>query len=212
MKQSEMLFHYQQHEAAVAIAQTRLGNNRLWEAISHAMEAWPYLDGMTLYLRRTYGQELVQYTAIEIVLKSAPYLLDMKSLVLAEELLQSNRKLRRYSATDLDEMLEDAVHDIQIAFQLWKLVESETTVQEKGSLQPSSDRFVDCWMRMGLLDRRSSKSAGPNGLTKVTNAKTITPCLCRSCGHLIQTRKIDALSPFQCENCGTFDSQLILSH
>lgn len=205
MKKSEMelhsrLYHEKLRSAAVA---EHAGMYRA--ALDAAVTAWQHIDGMMQYERKYEGKEFASIPAIDLALKYAPLLLDMRRLDELEDLLSQYKRIDRHASDDIQAKVEEARARIRQNHRLWSYLERQPGASqdgleaELGGTQSYWRSVAEVWARMGLLSR--TPVGRSYSLSLATRMGEVVPAKCPACGHVAESPKAMFLEQITCPEC-----------
>jgi predicted Zn-ribbon and HTH transcriptional regulator len=175
-------------------------------AVTHAVEAWEYVDGMMKYERRFEDAEFKSLPCIDLVLRYAPLLFDVSSLDRLGELLKKHRSVEKHTTDDLEARLTKAREFLCRAHRLWSLIEQnpgitlDEVTARLGDKLRESPAMVARWEEMGLITRSQSRTGVSLRLT--TRLESDALARCPSCGAKVQARKLSLWKEQRCPKCG----------
>ncbi len=205
MTKREMEIAYEAYYSRMARAREAAQQGLHRSAVQEALEAWPFIDGMMQYARRYKHEEFDTVSAIDLVLKYVPLLLDFRQLDRLEALLKEYRRIERDTAADVGEQLAKARLRMWAAHRLWDYIESRPDVRQAelrtvlGGNQQEWVGIVETWEKMGLL-RRTAES-GTYTLSFCTRMGEVIPSKCPACGGVTEAPKAMLLEPLTCPAC-----------
>lgn len=175
-------------------------------AISHAIRAWPFLEGMMQFERRWEGATFKSIPCVDMVLRLAPPLLNWSALDQLETLLRARRAIDRSTSDDLADRLRGARALLALAHSIWRHVQANPGASYdavRADVQGGhSDlrNIIDRWVDMGILVR-----TGPSSDTRLRLATDLGRAMtakCSACGENVAMAFRDALHPRSCPKCG----------
>ena len=215
MKKAELEEHRDNYDDLLseALAARKDGEYRL--AVQRSLKAWEFVDGMMQYERRYNSREFGSVTAIDLILKYAPLLLDCESLDKLADLLHSCRRIEKNTSESLAEKLDHARARLWDAHCLYDHLERNPGARQDelrrtlGGEQDGWRQMAEAWEKMGLVFRKSS--GGSYALNLVTRLGELVPAMCSACGVLTEAPKAMLLEELSCPDCGETNLFLILA-
>jgi hypothetical protein len=214
MKKAEMEAHSSAYFAALAYAEASEEKGMYRPAMTAALSAWEHVDGMMQYARKYQNTEAPKITAIDMVLRYAPLLLDAESLTKLDALLTEIRRISRDAATDIPAALAGAQKQILDNHRLWKKLEASPETREDflynelGGRQEYWSSVIISWSKMGLVTRKAQWHSFQIALT--TRMGQVVRGKCPSCGTISEAPKAMLLEPTHCPQCKSTVSFVIL--
>lgn len=205
MKKAEMEAESLQYREMMSVAQAAERRGMYREALTVAISAWPYVDGMVLHERKYRDNEVANIAAIDLVLRYAPLLLDARPLNELEKLLTSYKRVLKDSFESMSERLARARAQIWENHRLWTYLEQNPGTEQDGlrqALGGEQERWrsvAESWERMGLLGR--TPAGRSYRLTLATRMGEIVRAKCPGCGHVDEAPKGMFLEQMTCPNC-----------
>jgi hypothetical protein len=135
MKKLEMEAEIFQYREKMGLAQAAERRGMYREALDVAMSAWPYVDGMVLHERKYRDNEVGNIAAIDLVLRYAPLILDVRPLNALEQLLASYKRVLKEAFTTLTERLAAARAQIRQNHLLWTHLEQNPGAEQESLRQ-----------------------------------------------------------------------------
>lgn len=215
MKKAEMELHQQNYHGLMERARVaeRLGLYR--EAIDHALEAMPFVDGMMQFERRYENKDFRSVPAFEMAMKYAPLLMDAEVLTSLEGLLKERRRIEKNTEVSLGDKLTDAWERMWEAHSLWTHIEQEPGCRQDqlreilGGEQERWRTIAETWEHMGLLHREPE--GGSYRLSLLTRLGQLVPAKCPACGVVIEVPKAMCFEDTSCPECSVTSLFVILS-
>lgn len=205
-KKAELEDEYEQYHAAMRRAKDAERSGLYRGAVDAALEAFPYIDGMMQFARRYRDEEFATITAIDVVLKYAPLLLDYLTLRKLGDTLQEQRRIERNTSHVMADKLAEADALMRDAHRLWNFIDREPNCRQdrlRQVLGGSQDRWrsiAEGWEKMGLLLR--SPEGGSYTLSLSTRMGQVVAGKCPSCGHVSEAPKAMFFEELDCAECG----------
>lgn len=205
MRKSEMEECSAAYRDALAAADQSIRSGMYSTAVSRAISAWPYIDGMMQYARKYEEHEFKSISVIDVVLKYAPLLMDHASLDKVECLLKEFKRIDRNTDADLVADLADARVRMWKNHRLWEHVERQPDCRQNelaGVLGPDQDYWrsvAEAWEQMGLLHR--TPNGGSYTLSLRTRLGQVVPGKCHNCGGVLEAPKAMLLEDARCPLC-----------
>lgn len=215
MKKAELEAHRQQYYGLLDAARGAERNGLLRDALSNALAAWDYVDGMMQFERRYEDADFDTIEAIELVLKFAPLLLESKSLVALEELLKTQKRIDKNTSVSLADRLAQSREHLWINHRLWSHLAENIGVRQdtlRRSLGGDQDYWrgvCEQWERMGLIDRLPESNS--YRLTLLTRTGAVTKAKCPSCAKIVEAPKAMFFEAMSCPACSTSVSFVLLA-
>jgi hypothetical protein len=205
MKKDEMEMHFREYGAKIATAQTAEKHGLFRETIAAAASAWANIDGMLQYASKYNNEEITDISAIDLVLKYAPLMLDNKTLNSLGELLRKSKRISRDDRNVLPETLEIARRKLRANHRLWTHIQMRGEVRQDdlgrqlGGEQDYWRWACESWERMRLLRRISDRNS--YRISFATRMGQIFPAKCPKCGDIVKAPKAMFLEPTRCAKC-----------
>jgi hypothetical protein len=205
MTKHEMESAYEHYDTCMAHAAKAARRGLYRRAVEHALEAWPFIDGMMQYARKYKDEEFDTVPAIDLVLEYVPLLLDFRQLDRLETLLKECRRIERDTTADVGAQLGMARERMWAAHRLWDHIESHPDVRQAelrtalGGKQQEWLAIVETWEKMGLLRRIAD--AGTYRLVFCTRMGEVISAKCPECGAVTEAPKAMLLEPLTCPAC-----------
>jgi len=206
MTKVEMTAHAVEYRNKMEAARKAEAENLYRDAVGLAMSAWVDIEGMLQYAKKYENRELAGIQAIDLVLKYAALLLDLKSLDACGRFLSGSRGIERRTTADLSGALAAAREALWQNHRLWTQLEKFSDVRQdqlNHRLGGDAARWrsvAEAWERMGLISRvpigRTYLLALSTRLGQVVSGK------CSLCGKTAQAPKAMFLEPLECPACG----------
>jgi hypothetical protein len=215
LKKAEMEAHRREYQSRMAEAFSAERKGLYRAAVAAALSAWDFIDGMMQYERKYEERQFASVSAIDMILKYAPLLLDFRCLDRLEGLLEDFKRIERDTSDDLGERLKTARAQMWDNRRLWEHLElhpgarQDELRQVLGNDQEYWRSVCHAWDRMGLLQRIAA--AGSYTLTLSTRLGQVISAKCPSCGNRAQAPKAMFLEQLECQKCGTAVLFVILS-
>jgi hypothetical protein len=205
MAKAEIFAHAAEYRTRMAAAQTAEAAGLYRDAIRHAMSAWDYIDGMLQHANKFENRDVPTIPAIDLTLKYAVLLLDLKPIEACEAFLARSPHIQKRTTENLAAKLSAARDELWENHRLWTHIEQSVEPRQdqlnyKLGGDPARWRLVvEAWERMGLISRvrigRTFLLALTTRLGQVVYAK------CSSCGDVAQAPKAMFLEPMPCPAC-----------
>jgi hypothetical protein len=215
MKKAEMEDHSYAYHQLMRDARNAEASGMYREAMEAAVSAWPHIDGMMQFEQRYQDAEFSSIPAIDLALKYAPLLLDLKRLDEIEQLLMQYRRIQKNASADLGAKVGAARAQIWQNHRLWgHLEQNPDTLQEElhqilGGEQERWRTVAASWEKMGLLNRtpegRSYRLSLSTRMGEVISGK------CPRCGHVDQAPKAMFLEQISCPQCRSREVFVLLA-
>lgn len=205
MAKAELQADQAAYDGHMARARAAEAAGRHADAILHAMEAWPHLDGMMKFERRWEEREFQSVACIDLVLRYAPLLFHFESLETLASMLKSQKSIDRNATDDLADRVSAAMSQLLRAQRLWNHIEDnpetrQDEVRERlGGDQDEWRATAERWAEMGLIVR--TKVGGRYQLELATNLDARVRGRCAECGRVVRGMKRDMLSEQACPAC-----------
>jgi hypothetical protein len=205
MKKDEMDIHFREYGAKIASAHAAEKHGLFRETIAAAASAWANIDGMLQYASKYNNEEITDISAIELVLKYAPFMLDYKTLNSLEELLRKTKRISRDDRSELPEKLETARRKLRANHRLWSHIQllgdvrQDELARQLGGEQDYWRWACECWERMRLLRRIPDRNSFR--LSFATRMGQIFPGKCPKCGDIVKAPKAMLLESTRCAQC-----------
>jgi hypothetical protein len=159
---------------------------------------------MLPYASRYEDREFSSISAIDLVLKYAPLLLDLRALDAVEQLLDDCRRIHRKSSEDLPAKVVTARESTRNNHRLWGHIERDGEIlqdelqQALGGREEEWRAVLHAWTKMGLLRRTAG---APYRVSLATRMGQIVRAKCSSCGHIDEAPKSMFLEKISCPKC-----------
>lgn len=205
MKKSEMELHSRLYHEKLRGAATAESAGMYRAALDAAVAAWQHIDGMMQYERKYEGKEFTSIPAIDLALKYAPLLLDMRRLDALDDLLGEYKRIDRHASDDIQSKVEQARARVWENHRLWSYIEhhpgapQEGLQGELGGIQSYWRSVAEAWSRMGLLARTAAGRSYT--LSLATRMGEVVPAKCPACGHVAESPKGMFLEQLTCPEC-----------
>lgn len=205
MRKAEMEEHHEAYRALMARAQAAEDQGLYREAMEAALAASHHADGMMQYAKKYQEREFASISAVDLVLRYGPLLLDFKSLRKVESLLDDYRRLTKGTSGDLPGKLAQAISRMWDNHRLWTYLERHPGIrqdglrQELGGEQEYWRSVAEAWERMGLL--RRVPEGGSYSLALATRMGQVVQGKCALCGHIVEAPKGMLLEKMVCPAC-----------
>lgn len=205
MKKAEMEEHRETYHHLMTEARSAERQGLYRKAVQSALEAWDHIDGMMQFEKRYGDTEFDSLSAIDLVLKYTPLLLDFETLDALEELLKSYRRIERDTSESLGERLQAARERMWKNHRLWDHLEQNPDARQdqlRGHLGGEQERWravAEGWEKMGLISR--SPEGGSCRLALCTRLGEMVRAKCSSCGNTLEGSKGLFLEPMDCPRC-----------
>lgn len=205
MKKDEMDIHFREYGAKIATAKAAEEHGFFRDVIAAAASAWTNIDGMLQYASKYHNEQITGISAIELVLRYAPLMLDFKTLNSLGEMLRKSKRISRDDRSDLPEQLETARRKLRANHRLWSHIQMLGEVRQDdlskqlGGEQDYWRWACESWERMRLLrripDRNSYRLSFATRMGQVISGK------CPKCGKTTEAPKAMLLEPTHCPQC-----------
>jgi hypothetical protein len=205
MKRAELEEHCNLYDQCMASANVAEAAGLYRAALDAAMSAWQYIDGMMQYGRKYESRDFASVSAIDLVLKYAPFLLDREPLEALERLLTEKKRIERDTSDDMGERLAEALAELWDNHRLWTYLEMHPGTRQDelrqilGGDQAQWRSAAESWERMGLL--RRSPESGSYRLALRTRVGQVVSGKCSACGHVVDAPKGMFFEPLDCPQC-----------
>jgi hypothetical protein len=205
MKKAAMEAHHAEYGARMSAARTAERDGLYREAMSHALSAWEFIDGMMQYAKRYEERSVDSVSAIDLVLRYAPLLLDRKSLDTLEGLLKEYRRIERDVEADMGGKLAKARANLWENHRLWAHLETNGDVRQDelrrhlGGEQERWRAVSEAWEAMGLVHRRPE--GGSYRVELSTRLGQVVKAKCPRCGKAQDAPKAMFLEELACPKC-----------
>lgn len=215
MKKGELEEHRDKYDNLMLRARRAHQNGLFREAVQFALASWDYIDGMMQYERKYEKAEFESISAIDLVLKYAPVLLDSSTLDKLSVLLEEKRRIERDTSADMGAKLTEAKALMWRAHRLWDYLEQNTDVRQDrlrevlGGDQDVWRSICDAWHKMGLITRKAD--GGSYGLELSTRLGEVVDGKCSACGKSVEAPKAMFLETLTCPYCGKRNLFVILA-
>ena len=215
MKKADMEAHHAEYHARMEAAQAAERSGMYRAAVEGAISAWEHIDGMMQYDRKYEDREFARVDAIQMVLKYAPLLLDLRKLDQLDELLAKYKRIAKNTSDDLVADLDKARSRIWANHRLWSYLEAHPESRQDelrqilGGEQDYWRWVAEAWEKMGLLCRTPER--GSYRLALTTRMGQVVPGRCPSCGHVVEAPKAMLLESSTCPECRSAVVFVILS-
>jgi hypothetical protein len=205
LKKSELENHRDQYDAFMLKANQAFAEGLCRYGLSLACAALRYADGMMQYAVKYNSAIFSNVTAIEAVLKFAPLLLDMDTLILLQTILRDQRRIKRTMSEDIDQLITDAQLKLEECYRFWSLLESGGSIQQEylskllSGEQQSWIAIAESWEHMGLIRRVADGHSFHISL--VTKFDEEIQAKCGKCGSISRGMKKNFYTASTCQNC-----------
>lgn len=205
MTKAEMEAHRAQYFVLVSDARDAQQNGLYKKAVEAAVSSWDYVVGMMQYERKYEQKESVSVEGIEIVLKLAPFLLDLGSLEKLAALLKSQRRIEKHASGALASGIETAKALLWDAYRLWQHLEAHPDARQdalRATFGGDQDRWrgmAETWEKMELI--RRTPEGGSYRLALSTRRDEPTLAKCPGCGVVAKAAKAKLFAEVTCPKC-----------
>lgn len=200
-----------EHDAAQyasLMEQSRIAEKegRYRSAVTIALSAWDFIDGMMEFERRFNKRDFASIGAIDVVLKYAPLILDFHSLKRLETLLKESRRIERDTSDDIGSKLDAAREQMWKVHKLWDFLDRNPDAHQDdlrrklGGVQDDWKSLVTTLDNLGLVQRKADGNSYRLDLR--TRLGRIVRAKCPSCGATTEAPKAMLLEPTRCPECG----------
>jgi hypothetical protein len=205
VKKSEMEAHaaaYLDHLDQARAAE-RAGMYRA--ALKLAVNAWPYIDGMLQYETKYNEAEIGSVAAIDLALRYAPLLLDLRQLDELETLLKAYKRIDRIASDDIAAKVTHARSQLWENHKLFAHLQQNPGARQdelESTLGGRQERWrvvAESWEKMGLI--RRTQIGRTYTLALSTRMGEVVPGKCPSCGHVADAPKGALLEEGTCPEC-----------
>lgn len=206
MTKAEMEHHHAQYHAHMASAREAQQRGLYRQAVEIAFRSWAHIDGMMQFERKYDSKDFASVTAIDLVLKYAPLLLDPVWLDKLDELLKDSRRIEKNTSESLADNLADARRRLSDAHRLWDHLEWNAEVRQDdlrkvfGGDQNEWRELAESWEKMGIVER--APEGGSYRVRLRTRMGGVCSGKCPACGGIAQAPKAMFLEPLTCTDCG----------
>jgi hypothetical protein len=213
MNKSEMEHHRAAYYQHLSDAMSALEQNACNEAVRSAVSSLDHLDGMMQYERKYEGKESFDIAAINLVLRFAPLMFDEESIDRLEALLKEQRRIAKYTNTNLEQRVAAARETMWHAHHLWNQLESHAhaseagTAGERGENREQQRKVLEEWGQMGLV----CQSEKPARVSLTTDMDQAIAARCPACGVVAKAPKTKALEQRHCPKCRASVSFVLLA-
>ena len=159
------------------------------QAIDAAMKAWDHIDGMIRFAVRDQAREYARFEAIDLVLKYAPLLLELREDWTDSMLLQEHRRIEKKSSANVTAALEEARARMWENHRLWDHLERNPgavmfSLREAigGEHRCAGGRWSKLGNEWGFS--AASEEDGVYRLSLSTRLGQIVRAKCPSCAHV----------------------------
>ena len=173
------------------------------DVLRHAIAASEDVDGMLQFAKKYENRKPEKIEAIDLVLKYAALLLDLKTLGACEEFLRRSRLLER---PGMAEAMKAAIDAMWQNHRLWNLMERSSDVRQDqlpyklGGEAAGWREVVESWEKTGLISRE--RIGRTFLLTLSTRLGQVVSAKCSHCGKISEAPKAMFLEPLDCPACG----------
>jgi len=205
-KKAELEQDVAAYEAHLARAEESLRYQNFDDALTHAVAAWDYVDGMMQYKRRYAEQQFSSIRCVDIVTTYAPMLFRSDVLEQLGMLLSSQRRVEKNTKADLGHALATARRRLADAHRLWNLVAHSTEArltelsEHLGGDQGEWERIARLSCEIGVFCQVSIGDNAPT-LGLVTRLDATCRGKCPACGAVAVGQKMQLLEMRTCELC-----------
>lgn len=211
---AELAQHAAAYRASMEAAEAAEAKGVYRDVIRHAVSAWDYVDGMLQFANKYENREPPNVPAIDLALKYAVLLLDLKTVDACEAFLSRSKHIEKRTTDNLPGKLSVAREALWGNHRFWTHLEQSLDVRQdqlhyKLGGDPAHWRsVVKAWERMGLITRV------PIGKTALLSLATrlgqVVPAKCSSCGEIAEAPKAMFLEPMSCPACKSESSFVLL--
>jgi hypothetical protein len=206
MNKTELTAHvaeYRNKMEAASAAEAR----GLWrDAIGHALSALDNVEGVLEFAKKYENRRVESVSAIDLALKYAALLLDLKTVQACEAFVSRSRNIGRWTTVDLPSAVAAAREALWQNHKLWTLLEQSTEVRQDQlnfKLGGEAGRWrmvVEAWERMGLITR--VRHGRTFLMTLATRLGQLVAAKCSLCGQITEAPKAMFLEVIGCPACG----------
>ena len=186
------------------------------QALTIAVSAWKFVDGMMQYERRFEDRtEHESLLCINYVVRTAPLLFAFDVLGSLRTLLATQKRIDKNTSADLSTSLQKAFVRMNAAHRLWDYIEREVHVRQdrlRATLQGDQDEWrwiAEQWQNIGLIRRHPD--GGSYILSLVTRMEDEVRAKCSSCGVVARAAKGRFWEQISCPKCKDTAYFVILS-
>ena len=214
MKKTDMESHDTGYCSLMATAFEAEKNGQYFEAIKCALAAGPHIDGMMQYAQKYQARTFNAISAVEMVLRYAPLLLDAESLLSLGLLVKENRRIERDAYADWENTMSEARTRMWSNHLLWDYLEKHPGARQDelrqvlGGDQDHWRSTAKAWEKMGLIKREKQGEAVE--LRLATRLEETVLAKCPLCGKVATDAKFSFLAERSCPNCGATALLVIL--
>jgi hypothetical protein len=215
MKKVEMEAHSADYHRRMRAARDAESAGMYREAVEAAVSAWPHIDGMMQFEQKYQDAEFSSIPAIDLALKYAPLLLDLKRLDEIGQLLAEYRRIQKNATADLGAKIGAARAQIWQNHRLWSHLEQNPGTlqadlrQVLGGEQERWRAVAESWEKMGLLTRTPEGQSYRLSLS--TRMGEVVSGKCPKCGHVDQAPKAMFLEQISCPQCRSREVFVLLA-
>jgi hypothetical protein len=205
MNKAELESHRAQYDGSMVRVSDALHAGLYREGLAAAVSALEYVDGMMRHAERYESASFSNVSAIEVILKYGPVLLDTDCLDRLEGLLKTQRRVARNTSDDLGQLLIDARTKLDECYRFWSFLEANGSVrQEELSrlLGGEQQMWVDVaatWEAMGLLRRVPEGHSYRISIILCFEEEAQAKCI--SCGAIHRGPKKRFYEAVTCDGC-----------
>lgn len=204
-KKAELEADRQRYYEFMTLARVAERQGLYREAIGHAMQSWPFIDGMMQFEGKYEERDFHSVDAMDLVFRYAPLLMDIELLSKAADLLKQFKRIERDTDADMGAKLEQAIERAWHAHRLWSHIEQHGVARQDdfrhslGGDQEECRAIAEGWERMGLVQRYQKDDSYVVAL--VTRMGKIVIGKCSQCGTRTEAPKSMFLEPLKCPSC-----------
>jgi hypothetical protein len=179
-------------------------NNDVVRAVELAVESLPYIDSMMQFERKYEKRTFDRIEAIDVILKFAPLLLDLRALNALDETLKTQKRIDKNADADLAADWASARKTLLGAWAVWTCLETPAA-KERSDVKihlldrKTVGRIIEHWVRWGLVQRDLVDGRLTAKLS--TNLSETVACKCSDCGAVARAAKSMLLSEVPCPHC-----------
>jgi hypothetical protein len=206
MNKAELTAHCAEYRSKMEAASAAEARGLYRDAIGRALSALDNVEGVLEFARKYENRRVERVSAIDLALKYAALLLDLKTVQACEAFVAQSRNLGRWTTADLPGAVAAARKAMWQNHGLWTLLEQSTEVrQDQLHYKLGGDAggwriVVEAWERMGLITR--VRHGRTFLLTLSTRLGQLVPAKCSLCGHVTEAPKAMFLEVITCPACG----------
>lgn len=193
MKKADMEAASIAYQKCMNAAKAFMRQGLLGDGLESATRALEHVDGMMRYEEKYAGASFNSVACIDLILATAPVVLDRKSLGELENLLRARKRIEKRTDEQLLDGVEDAKGRLFRVYEILDWIEQE---QEWGSNGSSEDsQLLHSLESAGIVTRTHDKYQLTTCLSDTWKAK------CWSCGAVVSGQKRKFLGHAPCPRC-----------